>query len=515
MAYIMDTYNQYRDLPQIPFQSDSQPPTWSGQSTTFQHGFTTADDDYCYPQRPNNDFIHMQKMQRFLGEPSPLTPSMLHANLNHGIQHQRQTLSPYPTPEYARNDSPDRTSTSGNSSYATGTEARWPRALLAACGSPRDYVQTSSPHQVMERTKQEAYPIEFTYGDRSVSMRDLELHNHQAEPDATVEEIDKAETKMEVDGTHEAQPDYTRIDSGIEPYRESSDSGVSHTLRDAESVQLMGPSEGEPSDPDYTPRSTGRKRSSASLNGPRRQSQVRRRSNSGRKASSTATMPTNRVTKRGRRGPNKVLSDTHGVGSQRHFPCPLAMYGCEATFSSKNEWKRHVSTQHIKLGFWRCDLCATTVDPHDPQSVYHNDFNRKDLFTQHLRRMHAAPANQSHRSQKEYPVNEENIGDHQKRCFQALREAPARSSCLYCHETFTGRSSWENRMEHIGRHLEKDRKVGSGIGHVATWNIDKELEQWLLNEGIIVFDKVGNWRFGDGRPRRLGASDDDASDEDD
>ncbi|KAF2442210.1 hypothetical protein P171DRAFT_63610 [Karstenula rhodostoma CBS 690.94] len=516
MAYVMDAYNQYRDLPQIPsFQpDDSQSVAWSGaQSVTFQHGFATADDGHCYLQRASSDYIRMQTMQRFLGEPSPLTSGMLHANLNHGIYHQRQTLSLYPPPDYARKDSPDRTSASGTSNYASGNETHSPRALPLAYDSPRDYIQSNSQYPVTDPIKQESYPIELAHGGGSVTMRDLELYNHQAEPGATVEEIDDAETKMELDGTYEPDPDFKRVDSGVDICKESSDPAVSHSLRDAEFVQPMDPSEGESSDADYTPPLKKRRRSSASSNGSARQSQSGRRSNNGRKSSSTATTLTTRVTKRGARGPRKVLRDTTTVDSQRHFPCPLTMYGCLSTFSSKNEWKRHVSTQHIKLGFWRCNLCPTTVDPHDPQSVYHNDFNRKDLFTQHLRRMHAAPANQSHRSQKGYPVNEDNIADHQKRCFQVLRETPAQSSCLYCDKTFTGPSSWENRMEHIGKHLEQDRKVGSVIGHVATWNISKELERWLLDEGIIALDKVGNWKIGDGRPRRLGESDD-TSDED-
>jgi hypothetical protein len=515
MAYVMDTYNQYRDLPQIPFHSDPQSTTWNDdQPTMLQYGLTTTGDAYRYPQRVNNDYMRYQTMQRFLGDTSPLTSGLLHANLNHGMLHQRQTFNPYPTPEHARHDSPDRTSTSGNSSHATQTEARSPCAFPLAYGSPRDYIQSNSPYPVMEHIKQDAYPHELAHGGGSVTMRDLELYDPQAEPEATAKEMDDVETKMELDGTYEPDPDYTRVDSATEGYKESSDSAVDLSLRDAESVQPMDPSEEESSDADYTPRSTRRRRSSASTSSSGRQGQGRRRLNNGRRISSATTTPTARVTKRGGRGPVKTSSDTYTVDSQRHFPCPLTMYGCVSTFSSKNEWKRHVSTQHIKLGFWRCDLCPTTVDPHDPQSVYHNDFNRKDLFTQHLRRMHASPSNQSHRSQKEYPVNEDNIADHQKRCFEVLRETPTQSSCLYCEETFTGSNSWDDRMEHIGRHLEKDRKVGSVIGHVSTWNIDKDLERWLLDEGIISLDKVDNWKIGDGRPRRHGPSDEDTSDDD-
>ena len=41
-------------------------------------------------------------------------------------------------------------------------------------------------------------------------------------------------------------------------------------------------------------------------------------------------------------------------------------------------------TQHFRMGFWRCDQC--TDSPDRP-----NDFNRKDLFVQHVRRTAGAP----------------------------------------------------------------------------------------------------------------------------
>jgi len=68
----------------------------------------------------------------------------------------------------------------------------------------------------------------------------------------------------------------------------------------------------------------------------------------------------------------------------RPFPCAFSFAGCTSTFGSKNEWKRHIASQHLCLTFYRCSSC--------PQSTVEgkgNEFNRKDLFTQHLRRMHA------------------------------------------------------------------------------------------------------------------------------
>ena len=197
----------------------------------------------------------------------------------------------------------------------------------------------------------------------------------------------------------------------------------------------------------------------------------------------------------------------------RPFLCPLAFYGCQSSFSSKNEWKRHVATQHIRQGFWRCDLCAKTVDPADDRIVYHNDFNRRDLFAQHLRRMHARnPMNST--AKGIVPVTEENLADHLQRCFREIRMPPSQASCLFCDRSFTGPNSWEERLEHVGRHLEKDAKPGTFSLDSKHWRNDPELEKYLLREGLIARGQDGDWRIGDGTPLRLKVAQGDGADED-
>ena len=510
----MATY-QYRDLPQIP--DDPQYTTFWGQELLpFRHASISG--VFAYTETGGN-MIRAHKMERFLSDASPLSPGLLHANLHHGLPQQRQNhttlVQRWPAPEQPRYDSPDRTSVSGNSSYATQNEIHSPCSYPpVSYGNPEDITLPSSPYPAVDHYKQGPLLPDYSHTGGNVNLRDLELYNHEMETEPIVEEVDAASMKAELDGTYEPDPDYVRVDSGQESYHASPDPGAEQSLREAESVQPMEPSEGDSSDADYNPPSTRRRRSSALASNSGRQIQ-RRRSATRRKNSSAAMNTTTKGTKKGARGANRTKNDVFTVDSQRYFPCCLAPYNCLSTFSSKNEWKRHVSTQHIKQGFWRCDLCATTVDPHDRETVYHNDFNRKDLFRQHLRRMHAAPATQSHRSQKEYPVTEDNIAEHETRCFTILRETPAQSKCLFCDETFSGPSSWDNRMEHVGRHLEKDRKAAnSKIWNVNTWNKDTELERWYYNEGIITLDKADTWKIGDNRPRRPGITDDETSDED-
>lgn len=171
--------------------------------------------------------------------------------------------------------------------------------------------------------------------------------------------------------------------------------------------------------------------------------------------------------------------------SSRAFPCPLTRYGCTSSFGSKNEWKRHINTQHLRLGFWRCDQCPLL----DRKP---NDFNRKDLFIQHVRRMHpnsySAPIvskrTQSTKSSKteEDPI----LAAASLRCFRSLRSPPTKSECLFCPESFAGAGSWDDRLEHVGRHMETAKKEGEDTMHPNDWRHDRATEDWLQAEGIIT-----------------------------
>ncbi|QDS68960.1 hypothetical protein FKW77_008792 [Venturia effusa] len=206
--------------------------------------------------------------------------------------------------------------------------------------------------------------------------------------------------------------------------------------------------------------------------------------------------------------------------NNRPFPCCFAQYNCGSAFTSKNEWKRHISTKHIQLGFWRCDMCPPSPGIDHP---IFNDFNRKDLFTQHLRRMHAVNTPQGTQEQPKAiapsappgggppvaPPNtnppgltDEQIMDIQKRCYRQLRGPPEVSSCVFCTRTFSGPNSWEERLEHVGGHLERDRKNGTACTDVTNWRADPSLRDYLLVEGLVEIDQRGGYRIGDGKPRR-------------
>ena len=196
--------------------------------------------------------------------------------------------------------------------------------------------------------------------------------------------------------------------------------------------------------------------------------------------------------------PTTPSCTTFATRNARSFPCPLAVYGCTSTFGSKNEWKRHVSTQHIRLSFWRCDQCPTE----DRQP---NDFNRKDLFTQHVRRMHPLILNGRRSavqvSKKSRHGNgsgaekddamETALAEIAKRCTIKLRDAPMQSGCLFCDASFEGPSSWVERMEHLGRHMEAARKLDQAAPHLYSWRHDDLTERWLQAEGLVAEGKGG------------------------
>ena len=193
----------------------------------------------------------------------------------------------------------------------------------------------------------------------------------------------------------------------------------------------------------------------------------------------------------------------HVLGSHtRPFICTFHDYGCTITVSSKNEWKRHINVQHMHLETWRCDIgsCAnqsnlskshkaspSPLGRHtEAQGSGAHDFDRKDLFTQHLKRMHVPPPSASKAEKKRF---EESIDGIRSRCYKKLREPPTNSICPYCphHPVF---ENWEDRVEHVGKHLERsDFDKNNEVEDIV-------LREWLIREHYLVWKpNAGGWRL--------------------
>ena len=159
----------------------------------------------------------------------------------------------------------------------------------------------------------------------------------------------------------------------------------------------------------------------------------------------------------------------------RPFLCVFYFAGCTQTFGSKNEWKRHVNSQHLQLSYWHCDdsLCA------DRKAI----FNRKDLFGQHLKRMHPPPAG----SKSAATIHMEAVIE---RCRIERRQPPQQSRCGYCKQEFEGPTGWEQRMEHVGQHYEKNNYKEFSSDR---WVPDRGLINWALEHGIIDENNDGSY----------------------
>lgn len=220
-----------------------------------------------------------------------------------------------------------------------------------------------------------------------------------------------------------------------------------------------------------------------------------RRSRARKQQPPAATRNNNRITKRPSITTTTKAPSTPRQDNPRAFFCPLAPYGCSSAFNAKNEWKRHALTQHFRLGFWRCDQC--TDSPERP-----NDFNRKDLFVQHVRRMHptnAAMPSTSNSKKKgrahgrggRVATVEAALNKIAARCYQRTLTAPESCACIFCEDRFEGEGAMEIWTEHVGKHMESRRKEGLDPVDVADWRNDEELETWLLLHEKIVKGKGG------------------------
>jgi hypothetical protein len=250
-----------------------------------------------------------------------------------------------------------------------------------------------------------------------------------------------------------------------------------------------------------------------------------------------------------------ALEDHKPKKHTRPFKCVFHFAGCESTFASKNEWKRHVNTQHLVLQFWLYQEggCAKTVNgparssgnapgsksrgqviafasssgsagPQLPNGVI---FNRKDLYTQHLRHMRiphnvkkvpkqqqqrkssaGAPAaaaiystNQGHPTPRDREERHPRLQDNaaQIRC-----ELPEYMRCPApgCSSEFTGWESWDQRMEHVACHLEmaaQGKEANVVFGGIA----DPSLMQWAASADVAVVRSAGPGRWKLNNPLKL------------
>lgn len=255
----------------------------------------------------------------------------------------------------------------------------------------------------------------------------------------------------------------------------------------------------ETSDIEYDPKSTrSRKRvatNTKAISAPSKRSRKSRSLGNAKSKAATHKVKTQFACKSCEHAPFKDAATLQRHNAQTHiraFICVFAFAGCSSTFASKDEWKRHVSSQHLKLSTWVCELpsCSKVlVTPnHGGQPVRGREFNRKDLFIQHLRRRHAPFALKRMQKNPEWEVKLKELA---VSCLKVNRQAPSKLLCplVGCSGVFEGPSCWDDRMEHVAKHLGKVASAGEGE---VRQERDGLLVQWALREGIVEGQPGGN-----------------------
>lgn len=201
--------------------------------------------------------------------------------------------------------------------------------------------------------------------------------------------------------------------------------------------------------------------------------------------------------------PTALELQKHVQSAHRHpFTCVFHYAGCTSTFSAKNEWKRHVLSQHLGLHYWHCTLdhCsqANPLHAHGRSPApgippVGSIFNRKDLYTQHVRRMHL-----SHDGSKRAAQHaEERLKYYQEVARKQRCELPAYMQCpaVGCRKEFHGANAWDERMEHVACHLGR---AASGKEPDVSFGGDQDptLTNWAVSAevGVTVPLASGGWQ---------------------
>jgi hypothetical protein len=479
-------------------------------------------------QESNLPWQQHQPLQRFITEPErafftarPLpTPTrpQSYPRLN-GPSH---AISALPQANRARMVSPSPSGGSQEPSQCSSArspkaEPEWVQDNFFA--SPQDDYPFSAPSYLTQglpelwNDRSHGNAIPQIPGNTYVNLNEVQGF---PDPQEVAFEADEGYMDMDMKVEYAIEVDHRSMKTYGEPtydsYRHSSDEGLGASIKDGASppqdIAINTDFEGtanadadaeadedfvadEPaSDTEYTPKSTRTRKRRAS------------------KASSPPAVKRGRVTK-----PTATISKLSckscdhppfkdAASFQRHvrsthtraFTCVFGFAGCSSTFASKNEWKRHVSSQHLNLNSWVCELdaCGKVSKKDGGGLTKGSEFNRKDLFTQHLRRMHAPFAVK--RQNKKNQDWEDRLKDLQVSCLRVKRQPPTRLACPLgtCNTCFEGASCWDDRMEHVGKHLEK--AAASGSFEVEQGD-DDLLVNWAMREHIMEHRAGGGYKL--------------------
>ncbi|EEY14244.1 conserved hypothetical protein [Verticillium alfalfae VaMs.102] len=126
-------------------------------------------------------------------------------------------------------------------------------------------------------------------------------------------------------------------------------------------------------------------------------------------------------------------------------------------------------------------------------------FNRKDLYTQHVRRMHVPPPiAKALRLRKPTPEWDDRLREMQTEAERRRCELPTHMQCpaAGCDMVFSGANAWDERMEHVAKHLEK---ASEGREPMLSFGGDEDptLTNWAASPevGVVRKTDAGDWEL--------------------
>ncbi|KAH6609590.1 zinc finger protein [Trichoderma cornu-damae] len=198
--------------------------------------------------------------------------------------------------------------------------------------------------------------------------------------------------------------------------------------------------------------------------------------------------------------PSRTSLEEHtGLEHPRPYVCVFHYAGCTARFDAKNEWKRHVSTKHLGLRYWVCTegKCAderqSSYQRNAGLPLYGNIFNRKDLYTQHIRRMHATVAGQTTTDYKGADARSDAmVKKMQEDALRIRCKLPTWMPCPVqsCDKSFTGSNAWDERMEHVAQQHFDNAAAGREPPVEFGGSHDMVLTEWASRPDIRIVKRT-------------------------
>ena len=160
---------------------------------------------------------------------------------------------------------------------------------------------------------------------------------------------------------------------------------------------------------------------------------------------------------------SNVGNRKHEKRHSRPWGCTYA--NCSKSFGSKNDWKRHETSQHYQLETWRCNEPSPSSKINQCANVSY----RRDDFQDHIRVDHKI-------------TDDTHIQDRYKKS-RIGRNGQGGFWCGFCKNIVKldtrGLEAWDERFNHIDDHFKQELNI-------ANWYpVDKDIPKGLLKTSNI------------------------------